>query len=155
MGVFSSHTEFEVWDGSKTRFWQGTWCGVQALKEAFSDLYSIASVKDASIVDHLELYSGSHQWNVSFFRVTHDWEVDVFASFFNLLYSLRWDGRCRQALLCPPKKKLFNVRSFSNVLVPHDVTPFPWRSIWRIKVPLRTTFFAWLASQWKILTWIT
>ena len=47
------------------------------------DLYSIAHVKDASVEGHLELSSGSHKWNVSFIGAIHDWEVDVFASFFN------------------------------------------------------------------------
>jgi hypothetical protein len=55
------------------------WCGEKALKEAFLDLYSIDCVKDASVAVHLE-------WNVSVIRVAHDWEVDVLASFFNLLY---------------------------------------------------------------------
>jgi hypothetical protein len=47
----------------------------------------MASVKDASKADHLEVSSGSHPWNVSFIRVAYDWEVEVFAMFFNLLYS--------------------------------------------------------------------
>lgn len=47
-----------------------------ALKEAFSDLFSIASAKDASVATHLEFYDGSNQWNVSFNRAAHDWEVD-------------------------------------------------------------------------------
>lgn len=29
----------------------------------------------------------THKWNVNFLRVAHDWEVDVFTSIFNLLYS--------------------------------------------------------------------
>lgn len=33
--------------------------------------------------------SVSHQWNVNFLRAAHNWEVDLFTSFFNLLYSLR------------------------------------------------------------------
>jgi hypothetical protein len=37
----------------------------------------------------LEYSSDSFQWNVSFARAAYDWEVDVFASFFNLLYSVR------------------------------------------------------------------
>jgi hypothetical protein len=65
------------------------WCGEKAHKEAFSVLHSIACVKDASIVVYLELSSGSLKWNVSFSRATHNWKVDVLASFFNLLYSFR------------------------------------------------------------------
>jgi len=36
------------------------WCGDKALTEAFPELYSIACMKDASVVVHLELSSGSH-----------------------------------------------------------------------------------------------
>jgi hypothetical protein len=53
-----------------------------ALKDAFFDLFGISSVKDASVAAQLELYSGSIQCNVSLARAAHDWEVDVFASFF-------------------------------------------------------------------------
>jgi hypothetical protein len=57
------------------------WCGDTVLKEAFPVLFEIARVKDASVVDNLELLGGSNQWSVSFSREAHDWEVDVFASF--------------------------------------------------------------------------
>jgi hypothetical protein len=50
------------------------------------------------------------------------------------------------------KKGLFNVKSFYIVVVHNDGTPFLWRSIWQIKVPLRATFFAWSAAQGKIFT---
>jgi hypothetical protein len=35
-------------------------CGDQALKEVFSNLYSITCIKDDSVVDYLELSSYSH-----------------------------------------------------------------------------------------------
>jgi hypothetical protein len=60
-----------------------------SLKEAFPVLYDIACVKDALVADHLVVVSGSYQWDVRFFRAVHDWEVDVMASFFSLLYSSR------------------------------------------------------------------
>jgi hypothetical protein len=42
----------------------------------------------------LELFGGSNQWNVSTVRLAHDWEVDVFALLFNLLYlvTVRQEG---------------------------------------------------------------
>jgi hypothetical protein len=58
-----------VGDEFKIRFWHHLWCGDQALKKTFSVIYSIARVKDASMVDYLELSSDSYQWNVSFIRV--------------------------------------------------------------------------------------
>jgi len=38
-------------------------------------------VKDAFVADDLEFLGGFNQWNVSFIREAHDWEVDAFASF--------------------------------------------------------------------------
>jgi hypothetical protein len=52
----------------------------------------------------------------------------------------------------PFKRSLSDVISFYSVLVPHDGSPFRLKSIWRSKVPLRVTLFAWLAALGKILT---
>ena len=43
-----------------------------ALKEAFRVLFGIAYTKDASFVDHLEIFGGSNKWNVSFAREAQD-----------------------------------------------------------------------------------
>jgi hypothetical protein len=69
VAVVSSHTRFNPGNGSKIRFWDDVWCG---LKEVFPGLYSIASVKDASIVDNMDFMGGTLQWNVSFFQLVHD-----------------------------------------------------------------------------------
>lgn len=84
---FSSHIRFELGNGSKVRLWHDL-CGNKALQEAFPILFGIACVKDASIAAHLKLSGGYNQWNVSFVKATHYWEVDVFASFFSLLHSV-------------------------------------------------------------------
>ena len=73
----------------KIRFWDDVWCGEATLKEVFPSLYNIASVKDASIVDNMDFTGGTLQWNVSFFWLVHDWELEVLASFYTLLYSHR------------------------------------------------------------------
>jgi hypothetical protein len=70
--LFSSHTRFEPKDGSKIKFWDDMWCGEMALKEVFLELYSIACAKDTSVAIHLDLSSGSLQYNVSFSRAAHD-----------------------------------------------------------------------------------
>lgn len=58
--MFSSHARFQVRDGFKIKLWHDLWCGDQTLKEAFSYLYSIACVKDASVAIHLELSNSSN-----------------------------------------------------------------------------------------------
>jgi hypothetical protein len=61
--------------------------------------------KAASIAVHLELPSGSHQWNVSFIRATHNWDMNVFVLFFILLYSLRLRREVKTSFLEPPPKE--------------------------------------------------
>jgi hypothetical protein len=46
---------------------------------------------------------------------------------------------------------LGDVRCFYNVLETFESAPFP-KSVWRHNVPLRVTFFAWMAALGKILT---
>jgi hypothetical protein len=70
-----------VGDGFKISFWHDQWFGEAALKIAFLVLYGLACAKDACTTANLEFLGNSNQWNVSFTRAAHDWEVDVFASF--------------------------------------------------------------------------
>jgi hypothetical protein len=122
-------------------------------EEAFPVFYDIACAEDASVAAHLKLSGGSNQWNVSFVRVSRDWEVDVFVSFFNLLYSTRVRREGEDKLWWTSSKKgLFVISSFNNVLVCNDAIHFFWKSIWRTNVPLRAAFFAWLAALRNILT---
>jgi len=78
-----------VGDGTNINFWNDLWCRDTALKVAFPALFGIAHVKDASVANNLEFLSGSNQWNMSFKREAHNWEVNVFASFFQALHSVK------------------------------------------------------------------
>jgi hypothetical protein len=107
----------------------------------------------ASMADHLQLSNGSSQLNVNFVRAMHDWELEFFTSFFDKLYSikLRQNG-IDKLYWIPSKIGRFEVRTFYNVLIPDDNTPFPWRCIWRSRAFLRVALVAWLAALSKILT---
>jgi hypothetical protein len=74
---FSGFTRFKVGDETRISFWHDLWCGDMTLKAAFPALFGIAFAKDASVAINLEFLGGSNQWNVSFAREVHDWEVDV------------------------------------------------------------------------------
>ena len=125
----------------------------EVLQNIFLDLYSIVCVKDVLETDSLELSNDSPKWNVSFIIVVHDWEVDAFASFFNLLYSFRLRQKDEDKLLWDsPKRGKFGIRLFYNKLVPHNSTLFPLKSILQNKFPLKMVFFAWTTTQEKILT---
>ena len=56
---FSSHTRFNLGDGSKIRFWDDGWCGKISLKAAFPILYNIANVKDGTVANNMDLSSST------------------------------------------------------------------------------------------------
>jgi hypothetical protein len=129
-GKFCSHTKFDMGDGSKIRFWHDLWRGDLALKEAFSILFGIACTKDTFVVAHVEFFGGSIQWNMSFARAAHDWEVDTFTSFFRVLYLVRmrleWEDKLWSV---QSRRGLFGVKSFYSVMGCNDNFRFPWKSV--------------------------
>jgi hypothetical protein len=75
------------------------------------------------------------------------------ASFFTLLYSLQGTREGEDKIWWTPSRKgKFDVKSFYKVLAYNDAHPFPWKSIWRTKAPVKVAFFAWTAALGKILT---
>jgi len=112
------------------------------LKEAFPSLYDIACDKNLLVAAHLILKNVSFQWDVRFIRAAHDWEVDVLASFFTLLYSIRLDRDGKDKLWWSPSRKgKFDVRSFYKILAYKATTNFPWKSFWRTKVSFKSGLF--------------
>jgi len=69
-----------------------------ALKDACLDLFGIACTNYAYVMALLEISSSSNQWSVSFARAAHDWKVDVFTSFFRVLYYVRVRQECENKL---------------------------------------------------------
>jgi hypothetical protein len=99
-----------------------------------------------------EVLGSSTQWNVSFVREVHDWEVDVFASFFQVLHSVKVSRDCADRLWWVSSKKgLFKVKSFRS-LACSDSSGFPWKSVWQTQVPSKATFFVCSEALGKILT---
>jgi hypothetical protein len=129
------------------------WFGDTSLKVAFPILYNITNVKDVTVATNMDLSSGTVQWNISFIRLIHDWEVDTLASFYSLLYSFRSRRGGEDKLWWTPSHKgIFDIRSFYKTIAFKDNPSFPWKSIWRTKAPSKVAFFVWSASLGKILT---
>lgn len=64
-------------------------CGAEKCpSRKLSQVCMTACDKNSLVAAHLILKSGSFQWDVRFIRAAHDWEVDILASFFTLLYSI-------------------------------------------------------------------
>jgi len=97
--------------------------------------------------------NGIIMWNILFIRPVHDWEVEAVCRFFEMLYTLkvRCEGEDKMYWI-PARKKSFEVKSYYKVLSSPIQSSFPWKSIWKVKVPPRVAFFVWTATLGKILT---
>ena len=88
-----------------------------------------------------------------FCRDVHNRELEAFWSFIITIYSTpvrgtREDKRC----WLPCKSKGFTVSAYYHLLVGHSDQFFPWKSIWKQKIPSRVAFFVWTAALGKCLT---
>jgi len=145
--LFSSYTRFEVGDRTKISFWHDLWVGNMTLKAAFPALFGIAAAKYAYVANNSEFLG------VSFTREAHNWEVNVFASFFQMLHSVTVRRGGEDKLWWVPSKKgLFKVKTFFHSLTRTIGTRFPWKCVWRTQALSRATFFSWSAALGKIIT---
>ena len=128
---------------------------VVSLKAAFPILYNIANVKDAIVVNNMDLLSGNLQWNISFLRLIHDWEVDMVASFYSLLYSFRSRREGEDKLWWKPSRKgTLDVRSYHKIITYKDNPLFLGRAFGRQRLhPKLPSLFG--RRRWeRFLHWI-
>jgi uncharacterized membrane protein YkvI len=68
-------------------------------------IYTVLFVQRMALVTaHLDFSNNSNQWNINFVRTTHGWEVNAFASFFILLYSVRVNEMVNKLRWSPSRK---------------------------------------------------
>jgi hypothetical protein len=90
------------------------WCKDRPLKESFPELFCLARNRDALMADLRVVSNNVVNWDISFIKLVHDWEVDSISSFINALYSARvgWGGDDK--LCWTPKKELLRLNIFTK-----------------------------------------
>uniref|UniRef100_A0A2N9FJQ0 Reverse transcriptase zinc-binding domain-containing protein n=1 Tax=Fagus sylvatica TaxID=28930 RepID=A0A2N9FJQ0_FAGSY len=122
------------------------------LKSAYPELYRIARAKDAFVADNFQCRGDSIHWEVTFSRLAQDWEMESFSFFLELLYSFTGTGSGEDKVCWKPaQSKSFQVKSYYKSLTTNGEECFPWKSIWKAKVPPRVAFFSWTAALGRIL----
>ena len=92
-------------------------------------------------------------WSLRFQREFNDWEL---AASYSLLYFIQSriprGGGCDKFCWDLNGSGKFDAQSFYHKI--RNATPFtfPWKGIWKVKVPKRVAFFMWPTAHCQILT---
>ncbi|KAG7950083.1 hypothetical protein I3843_13G094100 [Carya illinoinensis] len=87
--VFNRFVKLQVGTGTMIKFWSDVWCDSRALKDLYPSLFQLASVKDLSVADAMEVSGGRITWIINFGRAVQDWEISSIADFYSFIYSIR------------------------------------------------------------------
>ena len=142
-------------DGTRIRFWHDRWIGENSLKDRYPVLYACSAVKDACISEVLWAPEGGsvRVWNLRFYRAFEDWELAASYSLFQLIHPRIPRGDRRDTLRWRLKGDgKFDTRSYYHEIRGASNSLFPWKGVWKPKIPKRVAFFLWTAAHGRILT---
>ena len=152
---FSKHLALVVGDGSCILFWYDRWVGDISLKMLYPQLYACSNDKEACISDVLCHREGGNDrfWNLRFYRDSHERELEAAFSFLDFIQAQIPRGvGCDSSHWCLNWNDNFDIRSYYNKIWDGSIPSFPWKDIWKVKVPKRVAFFMWTAAHDRILT---
>ena len=67
---------YEIGDGLRVKFWQDQWCGETSCN-SYLKLFRIYQEKKENVAEFMKFTNGFLHWDVSFFRVVNDWELEA------------------------------------------------------------------------------
>ena len=139
-----------VGDGSLILFWHDKWTGENYLKTLYPQLFVCLANKEACISEILSLLicDNDRVWTLRFYREFNDWELAASYSLFHSIQTrIPRGGGSDKLSWCLNGSGKFDVRSFYHKIRNVTLPTFPWKGIWKVKVPKRVAFFMWIAAH--------
>jgi len=146
-----NNSKVKVFDGRKTMFWKDNWHEKGNLEELFPDVYNLVTFQQGFIADLWTLQG----WNFNFRRHLNDWEVQRVADFLNTVEPfnglqtgkdvLWWTGNNRGVYKANIAYKLMDQTN-------QQIKNWPWKQIWKSRIPYKVSCFVWLLAKEAALT---
>ena len=76
----------------------------------------------------------------------------ILSAFWDVIYGVSLRGIGEDKMRTPTKSKGFEASNYYQALLGVCTQSFPWRSIWKQKVPSKVAFFVWTVALGTILT---
>jgi mannosylglycoprotein endo-beta-mannosidase len=139
--IFYSCCKRILGDGCKTRFWEDTWIEDKPLCVLFPRLYNLTFTQNVTAA---KVFSQDVN-RIRFRRCLYGESLEMWNS--NIVLS---QGPDRLSWILT-KSEVFSVKSRYTYLVARRVM-FPYKMIWRMRIPLKIKAFIWLIVRDRILT---
>ena len=93
------------------------------------------------------------EWDLRFFRAFEDWELAASFSLFQFIQPrIPWGDR-RDTLCWHFKGNgKFDTQSYYHAIQGTPNSRFPWKGVWKSKIPKRVAFLLWTTAHDRILT---
>jgi len=127
------------------------WCGQVPLSQRFPDLYDLCQMQQATVA---ELWN-DQGWNLHFRRNLNDWEMCRITEFLVTLAQFSNLSEEEDSLVWNVGSKgCFTVNSAYEDLntVGIEEVEWPWKMIWKTKIPYKVNCFTWLLAKETVLT---
>ncbi|WMV43211.1 hypothetical protein MTR67_036596 [Solanum verrucosum] len=138
-------------DGRKVLFWEDKWLDQAPLRDTFNDIYTLNQQQRATVA---EVWS-NQGWNLSFRRPFNDWEILRLVEFFSKLEQFKGTSTDQDRLEWKGHSKgSFSVKGAYKKFNPYDnqIEDWPWKLIWKVKIPYKVSCFTWLVAKQVVLT---
>jgi len=145
------NSKVKVGNGNKTKFWKDEWHESGNLELLFPDIYNLVLSQQRTIA---EIWT-TQGWNFQFRRHLNDWEVMRVAEFLNIVGNFNGLQAEEDALWWKGSNKgIFKVGAAYRLMEqPSQQIPiWPWRQIWKGRIPYKVSCFIWLLAKEAALT---
>ena len=131
-------------EGTRICFWHDRWIGDNTLKDLYLELFVCSATKDACISEVLLEYG--IQDFIELLKIGSYLHLILYSSLSKLVFlgviscwRLKGDGK-------------FDTRSYYHAIRGVSNSLFPWKGVWKLKIPRRVAFFLWTVTHGRILT---